>query len=168
MVEKRPLLVELPITVKTYDIDFANIVHNIVYMRWLEDLRLEILEQTYPVAEMLRDGIGPILTRTELDHLWPARYGDMVTGRMWVNNLSRVRWIVQGEIEANGRTAVSAIQTGYFTDLQSFRPIRMPPRFLDRWQAELASLEETAHLLRSPANAKRLLRALARSQAGSE
>jgi len=32
--------------------------------------------------------------------------------------------------------------------------------------AELASLEETAYLLRSPANAERLLRALARSQAG--
>jgi acyl-CoA thioester hydrolase len=145
MNDKRPLLVELPIPVKTYDIDFANIVHNIVYMRWLEDLRLEILEQTYPVAEMLRDGIGPILTRTELDHLWPARYGDAVIGRMWVSSLARVRWIVQGEIEANGRTAVSATQTGYFTDLQSFRPIRMPQRFLDQWQADLASLEETAH-----------------------
>jgi acyl-CoA thioester hydrolase len=133
--EKRPLLVELPITVKTYDIDFANIVHNMVYMRWLEDLRLEILEQTYPVAEMLREGIGPILTRTELDHLWPTRYGDSVIGRMWVTNLSRVRWTVQGEIVANGRTAVSAIQTGYFTDLETFRPIRTPQRFLEKWQA---------------------------------
>lgn len=33
---------------------------------------------------------------------------------------------------------------------------------------ELASLEETAHLLRSPANAIRLLEALARAEAGTE
>jgi acyl-CoA thioester hydrolase len=106
-----------------------------VYMRWLEDLRLEILEQTYPVAEMLREGLGPILTRTELDHVWPTRYGDSVIGRMWVTNLSRVRWTVQGEIVANGRTAVSAIQTGYFTNLETFRPIRTPQSFLEKWQA---------------------------------
>lgn len=33
--------------------------------------------------------------------------------------------------------------------------------------SELAGLEETAHLLRSPANARRLLRALARAEEGS-
>jgi hypothetical protein len=76
--EKRPLLIQLPITVKTYDIDFANIVHNMVYIRWLEDLRLQMLEDTYSVATMFKEGIGPILTRTELDHLWPTRYGDEV------------------------------------------------------------------------------------------
>jgi acyl-CoA thioesterase FadM len=31
MSDKRPFLVTLPITVKTYDIDFAAIVHNAVY-----------------------------------------------------------------------------------------------------------------------------------------
>jgi antitoxin YefM len=34
--------------------------------------------------------------------------------------------------------------------------------------SELAGLEETAHLLRSPANARRLLRALARADEGRE
>jgi antitoxin YefM len=34
--------------------------------------------------------------------------------------------------------------------------------------AELASLTETAHLLRSPRNAERLLRALERARAGTE
>lgn len=33
--------------------------------------------------------------------------------------------------------------------------------------SELASLQETAHLLRSPANARRLLEALARAEKGS-
>ena len=33
-------LVEMPLKVQGYDIDVAGIVSNIVYVRWLEDLRL--------------------------------------------------------------------------------------------------------------------------------
>ena len=59
-VTKRPLLIERPIVVRTYDIDFANIVHNIVYFRWLEDLRSEILADVLPIDEILTTGISPI------------------------------------------------------------------------------------------------------------
>ena len=48
--ERRALLIERPIVVRTYDIDFANIVHNIVYFRWLEDLRSEILADVLPIV----------------------------------------------------------------------------------------------------------------------
>ena len=35
---QKPLEVSLNLPIKTYDIDFAGIVSNIVYIRWLEDL----------------------------------------------------------------------------------------------------------------------------------
>ncbi len=54
--QQRPLEVELVLPVKTYDIDFAGIVSNIVYIRWLEDLRLEILDAYLPLQKMLEDG----------------------------------------------------------------------------------------------------------------
>jgi acyl-CoA thioester hydrolase len=44
--EKRPLRIQLPSTVKTYDIEFADIVHNMVYIGWGEDLRLRVVEDT--------------------------------------------------------------------------------------------------------------------------
>jgi acyl-CoA thioester hydrolase len=59
--QQRPLEVELVLPVKTYDIDFAGIVSNIVYIRWLEDLRLEMLDAYLPLQKMLEDGIAPIL-----------------------------------------------------------------------------------------------------------
>ena len=37
----RPLLTEMGITVQPYDIDFAAHVNNVVYVRWIEDLRIE-------------------------------------------------------------------------------------------------------------------------------
>ncbi len=52
----KPFLFQLPIKVMTYDIDFAQIVHNAVYIRWLEDLRTELLVGTYSIEAMLADG----------------------------------------------------------------------------------------------------------------
>lgn len=41
MTQERTLNLDMPITVKTYDIDFMGIVSNISYVRWMEDLRLK-------------------------------------------------------------------------------------------------------------------------------
>ncbi len=130
---KRPFQVQLPFSVKTYDVDFANIVHNMVYIRWLEDLRLQILEESYPVAEMLADGIGPILTKTEIEYKWPIRMGDIVVGNMWISDLGRVRWTVQAEIFVGDKLAAQATQIGYFADMNALRPIRMPARLQAQW-----------------------------------
>ena len=53
--------IRLAFPVKTYDVDFAGIVSNIVYVRWLEDLRLELLARTCPLARLVAEGIGPVL-----------------------------------------------------------------------------------------------------------
>lgn len=127
------LLIERPIVVRTYDVDFANIVHNIVYLRWLEDLRSEILVDTLPIEEILATGISPILTRTEIDYLWPVRIGDVVCGRMWVAELSRTRWTLASEITVGEHVCAAARQHGYFADLNSLRPVRVPEKLRSAW-----------------------------------
>jgi acyl-CoA thioester hydrolase len=122
------LMIERPIVVRTYDIDFANIVHNIVYLRWLEDLRSEILVDVLPIDEILATGVSPILTRTEIDYLLPVRIGDPVIGRMWVADLSRTRWTLAGEMRVGDQTCASARQYGYFANLRTLRPVRVPER----------------------------------------
>ena len=124
--ENRPLLVRLSLTVRTYDIDFAHIVHNRVYIRWLEDLRQELIAAHYSMKTALADGRSPILTRTEIDYKWPTRFGDEVLGQMWLADLQRTKWLVMAEIRANGRLAATARQTGYFADLATLRPVRIP------------------------------------------
>lgn len=41
------LFIEVPLFVNTYDIDVAGHVNNIVYVRWLEDMRNELFSQNY-------------------------------------------------------------------------------------------------------------------------
>jgi acyl-CoA thioester hydrolase len=132
--EKRPLLIERPIVVRTYDIDFANIVHNIVYFRWLEDLRSEILADVLPIDEILTTGISPILTASAIDYQWPVRIGDAAVGRMWVAELSRTRWTLAAEIVVGERVCAAARQSGYFANLKTLRAVRVPERLRVAWE----------------------------------
>ena len=102
MSRNRPSLISLPITVMTYDIDYAQIVHNAVYIRWLEDLRTALIGDVYPIEDMLADGISPILTKTEIEYRLPVRFGDDVIGLMWATDLGRTRWTVEAEIRVGG------------------------------------------------------------------
>ncbi len=42
--------------VKPYDIDVVGVVSNIVYVRWMEHLRLAMLEATAPAVELVITG----------------------------------------------------------------------------------------------------------------
>jgi acyl-CoA thioester hydrolase len=139
-VDCRPLMIERPIVVRTYDVDFANIVHNIVYLRWLEDLRSEILVDVLPIDQILSTGVSPILTRTEIDYLWPVRIGDRVTGRMWVADLSRTRWILAAEIAIDDHICSAARQYGYFANLKTLKPVRVPERLRHEYEAATSSV----------------------------
>ena len=131
----RPLLIERTIVVRTYDIDFANIAHNIVYFRWLEDLRSEVLVDVLPIDEILATGISPILVESCIEYKWPVRIGDAPIGRMWVANLSRTRWTLAAEIVVGERVCAAARQSGYFADLKTMRPVRVPERLREAWLA---------------------------------
>lgn len=120
------MLVELSFPVKTYDIDFAGHVSNIVYIRWLEDLRLKILEENLPLDVQLEQGFGPILTKTEIEYKRPLRLGEEAIGRMWVSGTGRARWTLQAEFISDGEVAARASQAGCFVDMVTGRPIPLP------------------------------------------
>ena len=62
--QQRPFEVQLALPIRTYDIDFAGVVSNIVYIRWLEDLRLKMLEVHLPLEQQITSGYGPLLAST--------------------------------------------------------------------------------------------------------
>lgn len=128
------LLVSIPITVMTYDIDYAHIVHNAVYIRWLEDLRTAMIGEVYPIEELLADGVSPILSKTEIEYRLPVRFGEDVVGSMWVSDLGRTRWTVEAELRVGEQVRTAARQQGYFADLETLRPTRIPMRLRELWQ----------------------------------
>lgn len=117
--------------VMTYDIDFAGIVSNISYIRWLEDLRNLFAEQALSIGDALGRGIAPALMHTEIDYLAPVRFPDIVTGRMWLAEHGRSKWELAAEFQSQGtgQVVARARQTGVFIALKTLRPVRLPEEY---------------------------------------
>lgn len=121
-----PLYVELTFQPKTYDIDFAGHVSNIVYIRWLEDLRLSLLETYLPLNTLTEKGIAPVLVRTTIDYKRPVKLFDKPIGKMWAGEIGNVRGILVAEFSVNGVVVATAEQIGIFVRLDSGRPVAFP------------------------------------------
>jgi len=117
---------EQPLPIRTYDIDFAGIVSNIVFIRWLEDLRLGLMEEAYPLLRALAEDVAPILLATRISYRRPVTIADPLLGRIWVAELSRVRWRLAAEFTVGGVVHAEAEQEGLFMRLSTRRPIAIP------------------------------------------
>src|ERR1700730_9026434 len=113
---------EQPLPIRTYDIDFAGIVSNIVFVRWLEDLRLALLDQAYPLTHALAEYVPPILLATRINYRRPVTISDPLLGRMRVAGLSRVRWRLAAEFAVGNVVHAEAEQEGVFMRLSTRRP----------------------------------------------
>ncbi|MDD4363895.1 MAG: thioesterase family protein [Atribacterota bacterium] len=134
--DKRYLLILKEIKVATYDIDFAGIVSNISYIRWLEDLRLSWLEKYFSLTKQMEAGFIPILLETHVQYQHAIRMFDMVKGIMWVSRLHSHKWRVKAEFIVNEKVMAIAEQKGVFIDQVQWRPIRIPEELKDLYKRE--------------------------------
>jgi acyl-CoA thioester hydrolase len=125
--------IERAIKIQTYDIDFAGTVGNIVFVRWLEDLRLSLMEETYPIARALAEDVAPILLATRILYERPVTMQDALLGRMWVTAMGRIRWTLAAEFVVGERVHARAEQEGLFIRLSTRRPIAVPPALRQRY-----------------------------------
>jgi acyl-CoA thioester hydrolase len=139
----RPLEVSTPLVIHTYDIDFAGIVSNIVYIRWLEDLRLMMLDAYMPLHEQMAKGHVPVLAETNIQYKRPLRMFDKPIAYMWVAGFGGVRWTLGAEFVLDGVVTTAATQTTVFVDSQTMRPVPPPEHLVARDHTEQAAYEQT-------------------------
>ncbi|NJR32321.1 MAG: acyl-CoA thioesterase [Chamaesiphon sp. CSU_1_12] len=138
--QRKPFEIELQLPVKTYDIDFAGIVSNIVYVRWLEDLRLEMLSSFFPLQEQVANGFAPIVLQTTIDYKQSIQMHDRPIGKMWMESLASLRWVVGAEILLAEKVSAIAQQTGIFVNLQTKKPLRIPDRLQQQYNESRSRL----------------------------
>ena len=124
--------IEHEVTVMFYDTDCAAVVHNLAYLRFIEEARTIMAEKMgMPLRQMVETGLYPVVLRTEIDYRSPGRLGDRLTVRGGVTEVGRVRFWVGFEIvrPADGTLLV--------TCRQSLALIRMPggkaERLTEKW-----------------------------------
>jgi acyl-CoA thioester hydrolase len=128
-----PRIIERELPIRTYDIDFAGIVSNIVYVRWLEDLRLAMMAEVYPIARALAEDVAPILLETRIAYERPVTIHDALKGRMWVTEMGRVKWHLGAEFVVGETVHARAEQVGLFIRLSTRRPIAPPLPLRERF-----------------------------------
>ena len=128
----KPLLIELLIRIKTYDVDWIGHVNNIVYVRWLEDLRLELLDRYFPLEPLRQQGIVPIIVNTNIHYRKGIVLAEHeVVGSMWVSEIGQAAFYLAAEFVVDGDIRCTATQRGTFVNQAEMRPIRLPQGFID-------------------------------------
>ncbi len=72
--------------IKTYEIDVAGHVNNIVYVKWLEDLRLKLFNQILPIDKLLSRNLYPVITSTKIVYKKQLKISDKLSGFIWIEN----------------------------------------------------------------------------------
>lgn len=117
---------EIPLTIYAFDVDYMGIVHNIVYLRWLEQIRTDFLSRYYSIADSLETGICPIIAKTEMNYHSPLRVTDIAAAKFKVEDVGRSKWVISMEIYSGETLNFRADQTGMFYDINRKKPARTP------------------------------------------
>jgi acyl-CoA thioester hydrolase len=110
MITKDVKYFESVLQVKTYDIDIAGHVNNIVYIRWIEDLRAELFSQIYPLEKLLEINYYPVVISTELKYKGQLKLFDNPIGKIILENYSHGVIHLKVEITNNDSMVFTATQ----------------------------------------------------------
>lgn len=124
---------ELPIEVKTYDIDAIGHVSNIVYIRWLEDMRLLVLKNHLPLNELMANNMSPVLIKTEIEYKRPIKLFDDVLLKAFISEVKGIRMFMDFEFYVDALLMANAKQLGIFINTDSGKPSKPPEKLLNHW-----------------------------------
>lgn len=120
------------VRVMYFDTDAGGVVHNIVYLRFIETARtLLAIQMGMDFAEIERTGIHAVVTRTEIDYKRPAKLGDVLEIKGQVTEWSGVRFWVEFEVTrpSDGALLVGCRQALALVRMPSGKPVRLPEGF---------------------------------------
>jgi len=123
-------LTTVPLEVYYFDTDAGGVVHNIAYLRMVEIARSHLAASLgWSLEEMNRTGLVPVVARTEIDYLKPARLGDSLIVSAELTGLEKIRFFLRFEITSATQpnvTYVRCTQTMVPVQLPGGRPQRVP------------------------------------------
>lgn len=109
--------------VNTYDIDIAGHVNNIVYIRWLEDLRNLLFKEMFNFKGILSEKYYPVVVSTNIKYRQQLKMFDKPTSNIKLVNYNHGIMNLKIEIKLNDNVAASADQKCVMINLKDSKMI---------------------------------------------
>ena len=120
--------ISLPIPVMYYDTDAGGVVHNIAYLRHIETARTLLgMELGISFEKIIETQIHPVVLRTEIDYIRPAKFGDRILVNGKLGEVVGARFFVEFEILREGslELLVKCKQSIALVKMPEGRPMRI-------------------------------------------
>lgn len=130
--------------VYTYHIDFVGHVNNIIYIQWMENGRVKLLEAIgMPAHEIAHtEGIFPILTETTIQYRKPIFLNNVVTIECWVSTLNNASAFIEFRFyKEDKQLCATGRQKGLFIDRKTMRPARLTEDYRKAFEKYLMPAE---------------------------
>lgn len=110
-----------------YETDKMAVVHHSNYLRWLEEARLDFLEQMgLPYDKMEKDGIMIPVLSAACQYKYAVRFGDTVCVKMKMEDFNGLKFRISYNVtdKETGEIRLTAETSHFFVD-NDFKPIRV-------------------------------------------
>ncbi|MFV0268031.1 MAG: acyl-CoA thioesterase [Draconibacterium sp.] len=121
----------------TYHIDFVGHVNNIIYVQWLENARVKLIEaMDLSISDLsVEHNILPIITETLIQYKKPFSLSDTVQVEVWVSEMFNVSANFKFRF-LNGKNELccTAQQKVLFIDSDTQKPSRKIVKFRENFE----------------------------------
>jgi acyl-CoA thioester hydrolase len=121
----------------TYHIDFVGHVNNIIYVQWLENARVKLIEAMGLDSQQLseEDDILPIITETTIQYKKPFFLNDTVQVEVWVSEMFNVSANFSFRfLNGKGDVCSTAQQKVLFIDSATQKPSRKIAKYREAFE----------------------------------
>ena len=133
----------LPYQVMYYDTDCGGVVHNLAYLRWVEECRTKMASALgIDYAILAREGRHTVLVRHEVDYHAPAFLADQIRINGCIEQMSASSMWFRFEVRRaeDDKLCVTVVQRLALVQMPQGRPCRIPAE----WRAAVAPSEDSA------------------------
>ena len=113
--------------VSYYETDKMAIVHHSNYVRWLEEARIDFLEQMgFPYDEMEKNGIMCPVLSVSCNYKYATRFGDTVCIKLKMEEFNGLKYRISYVVtdKETGDIRITAESSHFFVD-SNFKPMRV-------------------------------------------
>ena len=133
-------MLTLPIRPSFYDLDFGGVANNIAYLRWMEDARSHLINDSpLPLARLTELRTLPVVRRTLVNYHAPLCVGEEAVLEVELADLGRSAWTFTFRFirTSDGALLASGSQYGCFVHLDRRRPVPIPESIREHMLAVL-------------------------------